>query len=153
MILTKADENLKCIMDALGEKNYTAIRNPVTHFGHYVTNLPISNGIFFIEDKMVIPMQLGAPIMARFYRGHAGLSKMTKMMDVATNCFWWPHMNSQIQVISLYCKECIKSGENLKSVITSTEIVSMDLLESRIKKFNWMFWGHCHPLVVRTNTY
>ena len=49
--------------------------------------------------------------MAGLHRGHAGLFKMR---EVAISYFSWPHMNLQIQLTAANCKECIKSGKNLK---------------------------------------
>ena len=70
--------------------------------------------------------------MAWLYRGHAGLFKMR---DVAKSYFWWPHMNRQIQLIAVNCKERFKSGKNLKSVVPKTDVALTDLRKDRIKKF------------------
>ena len=81
-----------------------------------------------MEDKMSIPPQLGAPIMARVNRGHAGLFKMG---DMAKSYFWWPNMNCKIQLTAATCKECVKSGKKSKSVIPSTEVVKLHPTKER----------------------
>ena len=87
------DEVLKCIIDALEEKNYTAIRNLGTYFGRYATKFHAPNTILFMEDKRWIPAQLRALFMARLHRCHAGLFTMR---DIAKS----------------YCEESINSGKN-----------------------------------------
>ena len=60
------------------------------------------------------------------HKGHAGLF----IIRYVANCyFWWSHINRQIQLTAANCKECNKSGKNLKPVIPSTEVAQRDLME------------------------
>ena len=79
-----------------------------------------------MEDKMLILPQLRSPMMAHLHRGHAGLFKMR---NVVNSYFWWPHMDFQVHLTAVNCKESVKSGKNLKSVIPSIELVSLDPME------------------------
>ena len=80
-ILTRADEILSCIIDALEGRIYIAIITLGDYFSHYAFKNHTSNEILFMEHKMVIPLQLRAPIMARIHRRHA----LVKMRDVANS--------------------------------------------------------------------
>ena len=73
------------MIDALEERNYTANINLGDYFSHYAVKIHTSNDFLFMEDKMVMPPQMRAPIMARIHRGHAVLFKIC---DVANSQFW-----------------------------------------------------------------
>ena len=85
-----------------------------------------------MEDKMVIPPQSRATVMASLHRGHAGLFKMK---DVSISYFWWPLLNRQISLTAANCKKCIKFGKNLKAVIPSTEIALTESTEDPNQEF------------------
>ena len=71
-ILTKAVEILSCIIEALQSSNYSQIRYLGQYFANYLGNLFLSNGILFLDDKMVMLPQLRAPIRMRLHKGHSG---------------------------------------------------------------------------------
>ena len=48
------------------------------------------------------------------------------MRDVASNDFFWPHMNRQIQIKPKKCKERNKSGKNWNPSLISTDILSLE---------------------------
>ena len=82
--MTKADAILSCTVAALLNKKNAAIKNFGPYFSHYVSEFHTSNGILFMEDKIVAPTQLWAPIISSLHKDHAS---MFRMWDVASNYF------------------------------------------------------------------
>ena len=54
-------------------------------------------------------------------------------------------MNLQIQLTEANCKECIESVKNLKSVIPSTEIASLDPMAELNQEIQVDFLGPMQP--------
>ena len=89
--------------------------------------------------------QLRATVMMRLHQRH---TEMFKMLDVANNYFWWPHLNGQIQLKSnSTCKECIKSGENLKSIFPEGDFTKLNLLEETNQELQLHFLGAYKNLI------
>ena len=108
------------------------------YFAKYFDKLHTSNGMLFLDGKMVVPPQLRAPITMRLHKGHSG---MWKMQGVANNDFWWPHMSRQIHSSAAYCQKSIQSGKNLKSVIPQGDVVPLDVLGEPNQEIQLEFLG------------
>ena len=57
-------------------KNYDQNRNLGHYFNLYLGNFYASHGILFLEDRIVLPPQLRAPVRRRLHQGQTGMFKM-----------------------------------------------------------------------------
>ena len=67
-------------------------------------------GLIFVDDQIVIPIDLRRKLLDILHFGHSGI---TKMMSEA-RIFWWPGMKQDIENKVKDCTACFASGENLK---------------------------------------
>ena len=76
--LTIAKEILNCINEALKIIFYVVIIDLNSFSGITPNN---SNGIIFMEGKMVVPMQLRAPIMMRLLKDNSGMFQKGNLLE------------------------------------------------------------------------
>ena len=72
--------------------------------------LSIRWGLIFVDDQIVIPIDLRRRLLDILHFGHSGI---TKMMSEA-RIFWWPGMKQDIENKVKDCTACFASGKNLK---------------------------------------
>ena len=67
-ILSKAEEILKCIVEALQSNKQNQIRDMGPYFANYHDMLHRSNGKLFPDNRMAMPPQLGVPLKMRLHK-------------------------------------------------------------------------------------
>ena len=71
--------------------------------------LSIRWGLIFVDDQIVIPIDLRRRLLDILHFGHSGITKMTTEAKI----FWWPNKKQDIETKVKDCTACLASGENL----------------------------------------
>ena len=66
--------------------------------------------LVFMDDQIVVPVDLRRRLLDILHFSHAGMTKMT----AKTKIFWWPDINWNIENKVKDCIACLASGKNLK---------------------------------------
>ena len=69
------------------------------------------DGCVVVDNRIAIPSRLKKPLLARLHRSHAG---QLAMVDAA-QYNWWPRMHRDIVQLCTDCRQCTKTGKNLKA--------------------------------------
>ena len=77
--------------------------------------LSIRWGLVFVDDQIVIPIDLRRRLLDILHFGHAGMTKM----ETEAKIFWWPTKKSDIEMKVKDCTACLASGKNLKYQLPS----------------------------------
>ena len=72
--------------------------------------LSIRWGLGFMDDQIVVPVDLQRRLLDILHFGHAGTTKMIAEAKI----FWWPDINGDIENKVKDCIACLSSGKNLK---------------------------------------
>ena len=71
--------------------------------------LSIRWGLIFVDDQIVIPIDLRRRLLDILHFGHSGITKMTTEAKI----FWWPNKKQDIETKVKDCTACLASGKNL----------------------------------------
>ena len=72
--------------------------------------LSIRWGLVFMDDQIVVPVDLQRRVLNILHFGHAGMTKMTAEAKI----FWWPDIRQDFENKVKNCIACLASGTNLK---------------------------------------
>ena len=89
-LLTDADPILSSIVEALQIKVETINANS-PYFKHFTRDLYESDGLLYMDGKLVIPFTLINAMMKTLLETHPGQFGKTYL----ANYIWWPHINRQ----------------------------------------------------------
>ena len=67
-------------------------------------------GLVFMDDQIVVPVDLRRWLLDILHFGHAGMTKMTAEAKI----FWWPDINRDIENKVKDCIACLASGKKFK---------------------------------------
>ena len=83
-----------------------------THDGYRTVfgKLSIRWGIVFMDNQIVVPVDLRRRLLDILHFDHAGMTKMTAEAKI----LWWPVINRDIKNKVKDCIACLASGKNLK---------------------------------------
>ena len=66
-------------------------------------------GLVFVDNQIVVPIDLRRKLLDIIHRGHSGITKMNAEVKI----FWWPGMKQDIENKVKDCTACLASGKNL----------------------------------------
>ena len=72
--------------------------------------LSIRWGLIFVDDQIVVQIDLRRRLLDILHFGHSGTTKMISEAKI----FWWPEMKQDIENRVKNCTACLASGKNLK---------------------------------------
>ena len=78
--------------------------------------LSIRWGLIFMDDQIVVPVDLRRQLLDILHFGHAGLTKMTAEAKI----FWWPNITRDIENKAKDCAACLASGKNIKNQLPNS---------------------------------
>ena len=85
-----------------------------------------SNGLFYIDHRLVIPKDMRENMIRAIHFGHAERDAMLReASDV-----WWPRIHRQIVKKARNCNECRLTGKNLKCMKAQNEIGKLPVANS-----------------------
>ena len=116
-LLTEDDPMLNPIVEALQNK-VKKINANSPYFKHFTRDLHESDGLLYMDGKLVIPFTLRNAMMKTLHKTHSGQFGMKYLAQY----IWWPHINRQIYFHGINCSECTSAGKNLKTVIPNSQI-------------------------------
>ena len=102
--------------------------------------LSIRCGLVFVDDQIVIPIDLRRRLLEILHFGHSGI---TKMMSEA-KIFWWPGMKKDIENKVQDCTACLTSGKNLEYQLPKKQYGKLEKLSEPGHKIQIDFTGKLH---------
>ena len=109
----KLTTNKKTTEDHIKKAEFPARKKRETTSEGYQTafdKLSIRWGLIFVDDQIVVPIDLRRRLLGILHFGHSGTTEMTSEAKI----FWWPGMNQDIENKVKDCTACLASGKNLK---------------------------------------
>ena len=104
---------------------------------YFTRDLHESDGLLYMDGKLVIPFTLRNAMMKTLHKTHAGHFGMKYLAQY----IWWPHINRQIYFHGINCSECTSAGKNLKTVIPNSQISELPPLSEPNEELNLDFAG------------
>ena len=102
--------------------------------------LSIRWGLVFVDDQIVIPIDLRRRLLEILHFGHSGI---TKMMSEA-KIFWWPNLKKDIENKVQDCTACLASGKNLKYQLPKKHYGKLEKLSEPGQEIQIDFTGKLH---------
>ena len=134
MTETTNDPNILKTLVCLERQQHDLI--PETYMAH---KKKLSNrfGLVFIEDKIIVPKNIGTTKISLLHKNHPGINKLS----LAARHFWWPKMMEAIQKKCETCIPCKMSGKSIKPNLPQTEKSNQPPLGSRNEELQMDFIG------------
>ena len=107
------------------------------YFKHFTRDLRESDGLLYMDGKLVIPFTLRNAMMKTLHETHPGQFGMKYLAQY----IWWPHINRKIYFHGINCSKCTSAGKNLKTVILNSQISELPPLSEPNEELNLDFAG------------
>ena len=102
--------------------------------------LSIRWGLIFMDDQIVVRVDLRRRLLNILHFGHAGLTKMTAEAKI----FWWPNITWDIENKAKDCTACLASGKNLKYQLPKNHYGNLKTLTEPGQERQIDFTGKLH---------
>ena len=110
------------------------------NYRQYFENISSKWGLYFLNDRIIVPTELRKKLLDTLHFGHAGTTKMTTEAKI----FWWPNINKDIEDKVKFCISCMSSGKNLKYQIPKNESEKLKTLTEPGQEIQIDFTGKLH---------
>ena len=110
------------------------------NYRQYFENISSKWGLYFLNDRIIVPTELRKKLLDTLHFGHAGTTKMTAEAKI----FWWPNINKDIEDKVKFCIACMSSGKNLKYQLPKNESGNLKTLTEPGQEFQIDFTGKLH---------
>ena len=114
------------------------------YFKHFARDLHESDGLLYMDDKLVILFTLRNTMIKTLHETHSGQIGMKYLAQY----IWWPHMNRQTNFHGINCSESTSAGKNLKIFIPNSQTSELPPLLEPDEEVNLdfarpldSFWG------------
>ncbi len=109
--LSTTDQHLSVLIDYLArplpESAKAKIRSKLpSHWTTVLPSLHTSDGLLFLDERLVLPHCRQQPVLSLFHSTHAGARAMLSMAEFV----WFPRMVPEIQCIARICLACTRTG-------------------------------------------
>ena len=95
------------------------------------------NGCILYDGKMYIPTQLRKTVIDSVHRTHSGQAGMIYLAQL----IWYPQIHRDIVALAQRCKQCTKTGKNLKPIIPKNKHASVSTLSEPSEEIQMDFGG------------
>ena len=102
--------------------------------------LSIRWGLIFMDDQIVVSVDLRRRLLDILHFGRAGLTKMTAEAKI----FWWPNITRDIENKAKDCTACLASGKNLKYQLPNSHYGKLKTLTEAGQEIQIDFTGKLH---------
>ena len=102
--------------------------------------LSIRWGLVFMDDQIVVPVDLRRRLLDILRFGHAGTTKMIAEAKI----LWWPDINRDIENKVKDCIACLASGKNLKYQLPKNHYGKLKKLTEPGQEIQIDFTGKLH---------
>ena len=96
-----------------------------------------SNGLLYMDHRLVISKDMRENILRAIYFGHAGRDAMLR----ESSDVWWPRIHREIIDKARNCSEFRKAGKNLKSIKSQNEFGKLPLASQPNEEVSLDFTG------------
>ena len=135
-LLTEDDPMLNPMVEALQNK-VEKINANSPYLKHFTRDLHESDGLLYMDGKIVIPFTLRNAMMKNLDETHPDQFGMTYLAQY----IWWPHINRQVYFHGINCYKCTSAGKNLKTVIPNSQTSELSPLLEPNEELNLDFAG------------
>ena len=108
-----SDPQLSAICDLIVSQDpniHDKINAMNRYYSQFVNDFSVKENVVWMDEKLVIPMNLQTAINNRIHANHHGKSNI---FDAAKDV-WYPYIYRSIASIAEDCTECTAAGKNLK---------------------------------------
>ena len=102
--------------------------------------LSIRWGLVFVDDQIVVPIDLRRKLLDIIHFGHSGITKM----NAEAKIFWWPGMKQDIENKVKDCTACLASGKNLNYQLPKKHYGKLEKLTEPVQEIQIDFTGKLH---------
>ena len=102
--------------------------------------LSIRWGLIFVDDQIVIAIDLRRRLLDILHFGHSGIMKMTTEAKI----FWWPNKKQDIETKVKDCTACLASGKNLYYQLPKKHYGKLENLSEPGQELQIDFTGKLH---------
>ena len=102
--------------------------------------LSIRWGLVFVDDQIVVPIDLRRRLLDILHFGHSGRTKM----ETEAKIFWWPEKKNDIETKVKDCTACLASGKSLKYQLPKRHFGKLENLTEPELKLQFDFTGKLH---------
>ena len=95
------------------------------------------NGCTLYDSKMYIPTQLRKTVIDSVHKTHPGQAGMIYL----TQLIWYPQIHRDIVALAQRCKQCTKTGKNLKPIIPKNKHTELPPLSEPNEEIQMDFAG------------
>ena len=135
-LLTEDDPMSNPIVKAFQNK-VEKINANSPYFKHFTRDLHESDGLLYMDGKLVILLTLRNAMMKTLHETHPGQFGMRCLAQY----IWWPHINTQFYFHGINCSECTSAGKNLTTVIPNSQTSELPPLLEPNEELNLDFAG------------
>ena len=97
-------------------------------------------GLIFVDDQIVIPIDLRRRLLDILHFGHCSITKMTTEAEI----FWWPNKKQDIETKVKDCTACFASGKNLNYQLPKKLYGKLEKLSKHGQELQIDFTGKLH---------
>ena len=102
--------------------------------------LSIRSGLVFVDDQIVVPIDLRRRLLDIIHFDHSGITKMISEARI----FWWPEMKQDIENKVKDCTACLASSKNLKQPLSKKHYGKIEKLSEPGQEIQIDFTGKLH---------
>ena len=95
-------------------------------------------GLVFVDDQIVVPIDLRRRLLDNLQFGHPGITKM----DTEAKILWWPKKTNDIEIKVKNCTACLASGKNIKHQLPKELYGNIEKLTDPGQKIQIDFTGN-----------
>ena len=110
--------------------------------------LSIRWGLVFVDDQIIVPMDLIRRLLDILHFGHSGVTKT----EVEAEVFWWPEKKRKIKTKVKDCTACLASCKNLQYQPPKKHFGKLEHLTEPGQEIQIDFTGKLENFTTRTST-
>ena len=107
------------------------------YYSRFVNNFYVKENVVWMDNKLVIPMNLQTAINNRIHAFHKGNSNK---FDAAKD-LWYPYFYRSIASIAENCPECTAAGKNLRPLLSKNQLGNISEPKEPNESVQLDFWG------------
>ena len=141
-----SDPQLSAIRDLIVTQDpeiYEKISEMNRYYAQFVNDFSVKENVIWMDEKLVIPINLQSAINNRIHAYHHGKSNM---FDAAKDV-WYPYIYRSIASIAEGSSECTAAGKNLKSIVKKNQLGTVPEQKEPNESVQLDFWGPINYLI------
>ena len=135
-----SDPQLSAIRDLIvsnDPKIHEKINATNHYYSQFVNDFYVKQNVVWMDEKLVIPMNLQAAINNRIHAYH---HRKTNVFDAAKDV-WYPYIFQSIASMAKDCPECTAAGKNLKTILGKNQLGNIPEPKEPNESVQLDFWG------------